>query len=221
MTSESSLVQNFEILKNLPKDWEVLSFDKVVDDVSRGNKKTKKGDFLDEGEIKVVDQGKNLFAGFVSKSELLVKTETPHIVFGDHTRILKYVDFPFAMGADGTKVLKIKKSVDSFEKYIYYFFQTLNIPDTGYNRHFKYLKDCKIPLPPLATQKKITSILDEADTLRQLNKQLIAKYDALTQSLFLEMFGDPVMNSKGWEKDELKNLTSKIVRTRAVRMTVN
>lgn len=63
----------------------------------------------------------------------------------------------------------------------------------------KTLKDIKIPLPPLPTQKKIAAILDEADTLRQLNKNLITKYDALTQSLFLEMFGDPVTNPKGFD----------------------
>jgi type I restriction enzyme S subunit len=66
------------------------------------------------------------------------------------------------------------------------------------------VKKFKIPLPKLETQKKIVAILDEADKIRQLNKQLIAKYDVLTQSLFLEMFGDPVTNPKGWEKKELK-----------------
>ncbi|MDG4950784.1 restriction endonuclease subunit S [Weeksellaceae bacterium KMM 9724] len=58
----------------------------------------------------------------------------------------------------------------------------------------------KIPLPPLETQKKIAAILDEADKLRQLDQQLIEKYDELIQSLFLDMFGDPVTNPKGWEK---------------------
>lgn len=63
-----------------------------------------------------------------------------------------------------------------------------------------YLRKLKIPLPPLDTQKKIAAILDEADKLRQLDKKLIEKYDALTQSLFLDMFGDPVINPKGWKK---------------------
>lgn len=208
MKNENSLVQDFKILNNLPKNWEVLDFDKVIIDVSGGNKKTKNSDLLNEGSVKVVDQGKELIAGFTNEKETVVKTEIPHIVFGDHTRVLKYIDFPFAMGADGTKVLKIKKGVKSFEKFIYYFFQTLTIPETGYNRHFKYLKDCKIPLPNLETQKRIAAILDEADSLRQLNKQLIAKYDALTQSLFLDMFGDPVMNPKGWEKVKFNKICS-------------
>ncbi len=60
-------------------------------------------------------------------------------------------------------------------------------------------KKTKIPLPPLPTQQKIASILDAADTLRQKDKALLAKYDELTQSLFLDMFGDPVSNPKNWE----------------------
>lgn len=66
----------------------------------------------------------------------------------------------------------------------------------------------KIPLPPLEQQKKIAAILDAADAYRQKTKALIAKYDELTQSLFLDMFGDPVKNEKGWEKVELKSLCS-------------
>lgn len=66
--------------------------------------------------------------------------------------------------------------------------------------------EIQVPLPDLTTQKKIATILDKADELRQCNKQLIDKYDALTQSLFLEMFGDPVKNEKGWEKKKLGEL---------------
>lgn len=58
----------------------------------------------------------------------------------------------------------------------------------------------KIPLPPLPQQQKIANILDAADALRQKDKALLAKYDELTQSLFLDMFGDPVSNPKGWDK---------------------
>jgi type I restriction enzyme S subunit len=72
------------------------------------------------------------------------------------------------------------------------------------------VKDLKIPLPPLATQQKIAAILDKADELRQDNKQLIEKYDELTQSLFLDMFGDPVRNEKGWEITTFSKILSKI-----------
>jgi type I restriction enzyme S subunit len=72
------------------------------------------------------------------------------------------------------------------------------------------LSKLKIPLPPLATQKKIAAILDAADTHRQKTKQLLAKYDELAQSIFLEMFGDPVTNPKGWDLKKLEDCTTKI-----------
>jgi type I restriction enzyme S subunit len=68
----------------------------------------------------------------------------------------------------------------------------------------------KIPLPPLLTQKKIADILDAADAHRQKTKQLLAKYDELAQSIFLEMFGDPVTNPKGWDLKKLEDCTTKI-----------
>ena len=70
----------------------------------------------------------------------------------------------------------------------------------------KNFDDFIIPLPPLDQQKKIASILDAADTYRQKTKALISKYDELTQSLFLDMFGDPVKNEKGWEVNSGKNV---------------
>ena len=73
-----------------------------------------------------------------------------------------------------------------------------------------FLKQLKIPLPPLADQQKIAAILDAADSLRQKNQQLIEHYSALSQSLFLEMFGDPVTNPKGWTFTELNSLVSKL-----------
>ena len=72
------------------------------------------------------------------------------------------------------------------------------------NLSTNWLSEYEIPLPTLDTQQKIANILDKADELRQYNKQLIEKYEALTQSLFLDMFGDPVKNEKGWDKTELK-----------------
>ncbi len=196
--SESNLVQNLNHLKSLPSSWIINEFKQVVSDNSGGNKKLAKSDFLDEGEIAIVDQGKELIAGYFDDVSLSVKTPPPYVVFGDHTRAFKYIDFPFVMGADGTKVLQPKKD-DCDTKYLYYFFLSINVPDTGYNRHFKYLKQLKIPLPPLDQQKKIASILDAADAYRQKTKALIEKYDELTQSLFISMFGDPVTNPKGWQ----------------------
>lgn len=72
------------------------------------------------------------------------------------------------------------------------------------------LESIQILLPPLPQQQKIANILDAADALRQNDKALIAKYDELTQALFLDMFGNPVSNPKGWEKVELKKLLKNV-----------
>ncbi|WP_010662690.1 restriction endonuclease subunit S [Marinilabilia salmonicolor] len=68
------------------------------------------------------------------------------------------------------------------------------------------LKNLQIPLPPLSTQKKIADLLDTADALRQRTQAIIDHYDQLAQSLFLEMFGDPVKNPMGWEKKPMADL---------------
>lgn len=70
----------------------------------------------------------------------------------------------------------------------------------------KSMQDIPIPLPPLATQQKIAAILDVADAYRQKTKTLIEKYDQLAQSLFVDMFGDPVRNSKGFDLCTIRDL---------------
>ena len=74
----------------------------------------------------------------------------------------------------------------------------------------KEILSVKIPLPPLPRQQKIANILDAADALRQNDKALLAKYDELAHSLFLDMFGDPVSNHKKWEVNKLKEISTKI-----------
>ena len=74
-----------------------------------------------------------------------------------------------------------------------------------------HILDMKIPLPPLAEQQKIAAILDAADSLRKKDQQLIDHYTTLSQSLFLEMFGDPVSNPMGWEVKALDDLADKIM----------
>ncbi len=202
---ETSLIQNIEDLNRIPETWKVYNYEAVVSDCSSGNKKLAKSDYLKDGEIAIIDQGQRLIAGYSNDVNLKVKSKPPYIIFGDHTRAFKFIDFPFIMGADGTKVLKPKNdSCDT--KYLYYFFYSLAIPNTGYNRHYKYLKNAKIPLPSLTEQKRIAAILDAADVYRQKTKALISKYDELAQSLFLEMFGDPVSNPMGWEKKSLDEM---------------
>ena len=178
-----------------------LPFLDVFKDASGGNIRTPQTEFLEEGEIPVVDQGQRLVAGFVNDRSRVCKVKPPVIVFGDHTRAIKYVDFEFAMGADGTKVLAPK--VESDTKYLYYALTAMEVPAAGYSRHYKYLKETQIPLPPLAEQKRIARILDAADALRTKRCEALAQLDILLQSTFLDMFGDPVTNPMGWEERAL------------------
>jgi type I restriction enzyme S subunit len=100
--------------------------------------------------------------------------------------------------------------------YLYYWFKgNKSLIDSYANNavvpilNNRTLETIKLPIPPLPQQQKIANILDAADALRQNDKALIAKYDELTQALFLDMFGDPVSNPKGWEKIRFDELVSK------------
>lgn len=101
-------------------------------------------------------------------------------------------------------------------KYLRYWFTTIKeqllnraVGAALANISLGIVKELEIPLPPLATQQKIATILDQASAIIANNRAIVAKYDALTQSLFLDMFGDPVKNEKGWETKTIEQLVSK------------
>ncbi|WP_254633707.1 restriction endonuclease subunit S [Acinetobacter bereziniae] len=73
----------------------------------------------------------------------------------------------------------------------------------------KDINNIQIPLPPLEEQRRIASILDQADELRQKRQQAIEKLDQLLQATFIDMFGDPVSNPKGWDLVNLESLLAK------------
>lgn len=170
----------------------VVPFLDVFEDESGGNVKTPQSEYLSSGKFPVVDQGKALIAGYVDDEARLCGGGRPAIVFGDHTRCVKYAGFPFCMGADGVKVLRPKIEADL--RYLYYFLNQIDIPSAGYDRHYKYLKRTEIVLQSLPEQRRIAAILDQADALRAKRREALAQLDSLTQSIFIEMFGDPVKN---------------------------
>lgn len=187
---------------------QTVPFLDVFEDESGGNVKTPQSEYLPIGEYPVVDQGKALIAGYVDDKSRLCGNGRPAIVFGDHTRCVKYADFPFCMGADGVKVLRPKIEADL--KYLYYFLNQLEIPNAGYDRHYKYLKRTEVVLQPLPEQRRIAAILDQADALRAKRREALAQLDSLTQSIFIEMFGDPVSNPKNWSVKPLSECAERI-----------
>lgn len=164
-----------------------LPFEAVFADESGGNIKTPQSEYQSSGQFAVVDQGKSLIAGYVDDKARLCGNGRPALVFGDHTRCVKYVDFPFCMGADGVKVLRPK--VDANLKYLYHYLKQIKIPNAGYDRHYKYLKRTEVLLPPLPVQIRIASILDQVDALRLKRREALAQLNSLTQAIFIEMFG--------------------------------
>ena len=170
------------------KEWRTLAFEEAVDDVSAGNAKTPQTEFLANGRYPVVDQGQALIAGYIDDSSRLCKADLPAIVFGDHTRYFKFVDFPFCIGADGVRVLRPRDGIDA--KYLLHYFSQLALTDGGYDRHFKYLKRSSVLCPPLDVQRRIADILDRADALRAQRRATLTLLDTLTQSIFVDMFGD-------------------------------
>ena len=100
-------------------------------------------DYKQSGRYPIVDQGKNQIAGWTDDESGLIATNLPLVIFGDHTRTFKFVDFPFVRGADGTQLLKPKTGIDPL--YFYYACRTVDLPSRGYNRHFRALKEKEIP----------------------------------------------------------------------------
>lgn len=196
--------QNRNVIENAVKNgWKLKLFTEVFNDETKMANKIKKEEYLTDGEVPIIDQGKNYIAGY-SNEELGFYENIPFLIFGDHTRILKYIDFPSFIGADGVKLLKnVVYEEEILTKYLYYFLKTIEIPNTGYNRHFKYLKDIIIPVPSIDIQIKIISILDKSNEIIKKRKAQIAAFSSLAQSVFLEMFGDPVINPKGYKIERL------------------
>ena len=194
--------------KRFPKHWDVILFTKAFKDMTGGQTKIPKGDYLESGDIPIIDQGQDLIGGYTNERQAVCDIRLPCVVFGDHTKIFKFVTKPFALGADGVKVLSEANNIDP--KFAYYFLNTLNLPNVGYSRHFRFLKRTFFPLPPLEEQRRIAAILDKADGVRRKRKEAIRLTEELLKSTFLEMFGDPVTNPKGWEICELQNVCNRV-----------
>ena len=205
---EFNVFQNNKTLMKVQEEngWKLYKFDDILIDDTRNAIKIKKGLYLEYGQYPIIDQGKNEIAGYTNEVEGIYKEEA--LVFGDHTRIIKYIDFPIFLGADGVKLLKLKSNKEKISiKYLYYFLNTVKLPSDGYSRHFKYLKQIVIPVPKLDIQMKIVKCMDKANELIDKRKEQIKTLDELIKSQFIEMFGDPFNDAKGFGTNKLGEVT--------------
>ena len=164
---------------------EFKSFEELFMDETKNGVKIPTSGYLKKGKNIIVDQGQTKIAGFTDMEDGVFK-EIPAILFGDHTRVIKYVDEPFFLGADGVKVLRGKEKNANY-KYLYYALKNIKIPNTGYNRHFKWLKEAKLRYPDNNTQEKIVNILDELTYIIQKRNEEIKLLDNLIKARFIEM----------------------------------
>ncbi|MFN5168829.1 MAG: restriction endonuclease subunit S [Cyclobacteriaceae bacterium] len=180
-------------------------FENIFRDSTSNFTKVKKEDYKIAGNYPIVDQGQAFIGGYTDDEKLVVKENLPVIIFGDHTKIFKYVDFPFTIGADGVKVLTLKNEQHN-ALYYYYFLKSIKIVDKGYSRHFKYLKEKKLPVTDrVSDQLHIANLLSKAENLITQRKESIALLDEFLKSTFVEMFID-----KGFPYHKLGDLSTKI-----------
>ena len=163
-------------------------FSDLYYDDTKNAKKLKSSEYKNVGKYIIVDQGKSLIAGYTDDEDGLY-ADVPAIIFGDHTRNIKYIDSPFFLGADGTKVLKSPLKNVNY-KYLYYLLKNASIPDTGYNRHFKWLKELIFKCHSQEQQNRIVTILDKLDLTITKYREELSLLDELVKARFVEMFGE-------------------------------
>ena len=176
--------------------WEYICFESCLNKIPKA-KQVKTKEYNSGTKYPIISQEDKLISGYCDDESMLFHVDKPVIIFGDHTRVLKYIDFDFVVGADGVKIISPKENLNA--KFLLYFLTWYNIPNLGYSRHYKLLKELDIPVPPLSTQLSIVSELDKINELIRLKKEQLRDYDKLAQSILYEMFGDPVVNEKGWD----------------------
>jgi len=158
-------------ISKLPEGWLYVRVGEVIKKISLAGKKLKKREYSKKGKFPVIDQGQKFIGGYSNKKQLIICCELPVIIFGDHTKVFKFVNFKFIAGADGVKVIKPITIYQS--KLFYYFLRALILPKKGYARHFQFLEKSYIPLPPLSEQKVIIERLDNfMETIDELEKQV-------------------------------------------------
>lgn len=155
-------------------EWRELSVADCLENVALAQRRNiPRGEYKSTGRFPVVDQGQGVVAGWTDDESAIINTSLPVVLFGDHTRAVKYLDFPFARGADGTQILRPVQGIDA--KFFYFALKGIEIPSRGYNRHFQQLREAIIRLPGESEQRIIARLLSAVESsVRQQEAQLLS-----------------------------------------------
>ena len=146
-------------LINNTGEWDILDIDEAFISIPVKAYQINQTEIKSEGKYPVVSQSKELIEGYSNEESKLLNLYDNYVIFGDHNKIVKYINFPFIVGADGTKVFS---SLNNNVKYLYYhmLYNSYFINSSGYTRNYKYLKELKYNLPCKAEQDKIVQKID-------------------------------------------------------------
>ncbi len=156
--------EHVRIKDGVPEGWERKQVKDILGKIRRSGK-INQSEYLLHGPIPCIDQSRDFIGGYTDDEEAVIDIGQPVIVFGDHTRILKFVDFPFACGADGTQLI-ISNDAAVSQEYLFFALDATDLSNYFYARHFKYLKDQFIPRPADTIMTQFTDII--RPTMRQI-----------------------------------------------------
>ena len=165
-------------------NWVADNFKNILASIPSRKFQIKSSEIRATGATPVVDQGQQKIAGYTNSGNIEFQ-EAPVIVFGDHTTAIKYIDFPFVVGADGTKILKAKQGS---LKYLYYYLQYIDLASEGYKRHFSILKEKTLALPSLEEQRKIAALLSALEKKIDMLDNQFKLYRKWKKGLLQRMF---------------------------------
>ena len=164
--------ENTKIVDGVPEGWEKKKVGNLISKVLR-TKQVSANNYLYSGRFPVIDQSRNYIAGYTNDIESLVKVTIPYIVFGDHTRVLKYVPFSFAKGADGTQLIMSNDLERMPQSLFYNSLIEIDLSNYSYARHFKYLKEESILVPSKDIAQRYDKVVSQYFQSIQKNREQI------------------------------------------------
>ena len=145
-SSGGEMVWNEKLKREIPKGWNSVVIGDILDKYPV-TKRYETKEYLPKGKYPIIDQGDSYIVGFTNERENLL-VRHPAVLFGDHSTKVKFLDFDFARGADGTQIL-YSSIPEVSQYYLYLALKSMSIPNPGYSRHFKYLKEMPIIAPSI------------------------------------------------------------------------